>query len=190
VPGGTKTDIGQPTTTQASATPSTASKAQAKAVPDGNSYKNTFLKWVSDNLQTRLPGTGFTITLNHLLKPDPKDNLGKELATQLNQALSQVVTTADDKQKNAIAVNNFLTYAVAAVANKSRQIKQKNKQSGSFRDMSPGSNAGGAIVTQQELKDKLNQEVGINLNQVEALKKVAQDPAARRALLKTLGIQA
>jgi flagellar motor switch/type III secretory pathway protein FliN len=49
--------------------------------------------------------------------------------------------------------------------------------------------AGQAIVTQQEIQNKLSQEVGLSNAQIEQLKKLGQDPAARAALLKSFGVQ-
>lgn len=146
-----------------------------------NSYQTAFEKWAAEKLLTREPSTRQIISLDDVKKTDIRD--------ELDRALAQVVATAGDAQKNAVAVNNYLTIAVAGVTRKSQELKQAGNKGGSAGAVSVGT-PGGAIMTQPELRDKLNQEAGINANQVEALKKIAQDPAARQALLKSLGVQA
>lgn len=168
VPGATKTD--------------TKSVSSASVTPIAkNQYQDAFEKWAAEKLLTREPETRQMISLDDVKKTDIKD--------ELDRALAQVVATARDAQKNAVAVNNYLTIAVAGVARRSQELRQSSDRGGSVAAKISGT-PGGAIVTQQELRNKLNQEAGINVNQVEALKKIAQDPAARQALLKSLGIQA
>jgi len=167
VPGGTKTDRA----------PGAAPAATPVA---GNEYKDTFLKWARENLQTRVPGTGVTITLDKLLTTDIKD--------ELDRALDQVIVTQGDQQKNAVAVNNFLTIAVAGVARESQKIKQEYGR-GSPAGPVPTGQAGKGIMTQQELRNKLASEVELNNKQLDALNKLGQDPVARQALLKSWGVQ-
>jgi hypothetical protein len=166
VPAGTKTD-------QAPGAP------VATPVP-ANKYKDDFLKWASGNLQTRVPGTGVTITLDSILKTDVKD--------ELDRALDQVIVTQGDQQKNAVSVNNFLTIAVAGVARESQRIKQEYGR-GSTAGPVPTGQAGKGIMTQQELRNKLASEVELNNKQLDALNKLGQDPASRQALLKSWGVQ-
>jgi hypothetical protein len=171
VPGGTKTDN----------TPGTTPSAPVAPVA-GNQYKETFLKWAARNLQTKVPGTSETITLDQLLN---NADLKQDLAT----ALTQVVTTAGDAQKNAVAVNNFLTVAVAGVARESQRIKQENNRgSGEPRPVATGQ-AGQGIVTQQEIQNKLASDVELNARTSEELKKIMQDPASRQALAKLYGVR-
>ena len=138
-------------------------------------YQTAFEKWAASKLRTVDPYTRQTITLDQLNRTDIKD--------ELSQALAQVVATADNPQGNAVAVNNYLTIAVAGVARESQRLKSKNAEPS---DKAP---AGQAIVTQQEIRDKLAQ-AGLNPKQLEQLKRLAQDPAARQALLKSFGVQA
>ena len=179
IPGSTKTDN---TTTVAppSSAPPTALKAQA-AAPVGNAYKDAFIKWAGENLRTSIPRTGRTITLDQLFKTDIKD--------ELTQALDQVVATAGDPQKNAIAVNNFLTYAVAGVARESKKIKQNLGVGGAAGPIS-STGTGQAIVTSQELRTKLAREAGLNVDQIDAVTKLYQDPATFRAQAKASGVRA
>lgn len=166
VPGGTKTD-----------------QAPGSSVPpvSGNKYKEDFLTWAAENLRTVEPSTRQTITLDQIYKTDIKD--------ELDRALAQVVATAGDAQKNAVAVNNYLTIAVAGVARKSKELKMNYGRGGEAGAV-PTGQAGQAIMTQQEIRNKLlSQEVGLNTSQIEALKKLAQDPSARQALLKSFGVQ-
>jgi hypothetical protein len=170
VPGGAKTDTA----------PATASSG----------YRDAFVKWAGEKLRTKDPVTRQTITLDQVNATDIKD--------ELDRALDQVVNTADDPAKNAVAVNNYLTIAVAGVARKSQELRQddaygivrdKGNKVASSGATTPGT-AGQAIVTQQEIQNKLTQEVGLSNSQIEQLKKLGQDPAARAALLKSFGVQA
>jgi hypothetical protein len=164
VPGGTKTDK--------------TSTGPAAAVPTGNQYKESFLKWAAEKLRTVEPSTRQTITLDKVTKTDIGD--------ELNRALEQVVATAGDAQKNAVAVNNFLTIAVAGVAREAKRLRQDYARGAEAGAVSTGQ-AGQGIVTQQEIRNKLGQEVGINANQIEAMKKL--DPASKQAMAKLFGVQ-
>lgn len=164
VPGGARTDT----------TPSTAN----------TEYRNAFVKWAGEKLRTVDPATRQTITLDQVNKTDIKD--------ELDRAQDQVVATAGDPTKNVAAVNNYLTIAVAGVARVSQQLRQDSvygSANQSKMSMSTGQ-AGQAIVTQQDIGNTLSQKIGMNASQIEALKKVAQDPASLRALLKLSGVQA
>jgi len=164
VPGGTKTDKSTPQT-------------QTRSAPASNEYQDAFEKWAAEKLQTNIPRVG-TVTLDDVKATDIKD--------ELDRALKQVVATAGDAQKNAVAVNNYLTIAVAGVARKSQELRQASGQGGSGGG---AGTAGGAITTQQELSDKLKDEVKINAGQIEALKKILQNPADRQALFKAAGVR-
>jgi hypothetical protein len=101
------------------------------------------------------------------------------------------VATAGDPAKNTVAVNNYLTIAVAGVARVSQQLRQDSVYGSPNNVNKPkmSASAGQAIVTQQEIRDKLlSKDVGLNVNQIEALKK--QDPAAKQAMAKLFGITA
>jgi hypothetical protein len=165
VPGGTKTDR-------------TTARTPAPSAPVSGQYQDTFEKWAAEKLQTNIPRVG-TVTLDDIKKTDIKD--------ELDRALAQVVATAGNAQKNAVAVNNYLTIAVAGVARKSQQLRQDNNKGGGGG--AGGSMLGGAITTQQELNDKLKDEVKINAGQIEALKKILQNPADRQALFKAVGVR-
>jgi len=161
VPGGAKTD-------QAPATATTE-------------YRDAFVKWAGEKLRTVDPTTRRAITLDQVNTTDIKD--------ELDRALAQVVATAGDAAKNAVAVNNYLTIAVAGVARVSQQLRQDSVYGSASDPGTPtsASQAGQGIVTQQEIRNKLAQEVGLSADQIEQLKKLGQDPAARAALLKSFG---
>ena len=166
VPGGAKTDQ----------TPATAT----------TEYRDAFEKWAAEKLRTNLPQIG-TITLDDVKATDIKDELAR--------ALVQVVATAGDPVKNTVAVNNYLTIAVAGVARVSQKLRQDSVYGSSDNANKTNMSAstgrtGQAIVTQQEIRDKLTREVGLSAAQIEELKKLTQDPAARAALLKSFGVQA
>lgn len=164
VPGGAKTD-----------------QAPGSSVPpvSGNKYKEDFLTWAAEKLRTVEPSTRQTITLDLILQTDIKD--------ELDRALSQVVATAGDAQKNATAVNNYLTIAVAGIARKSKELKMNYGRGGEAGAV-PTGQAGRGIVTQQEIRNKLA-DAGVNTNQLEKLKPLFQNPADRQALLKSFGVQ-
>jgi hypothetical protein len=164
VPGGAKTD-------QTSVTPS-------------NVYRDAFVKWAGEKLRTVDPTTRQPITLDQVNKTDIKD--------ELDRALTQVVATAGDPAKNTAAVNNYLTIAVAGVARVSQKLRQDSVYGVTDKPDTPASTGqtGQSIVTQQEIRNKLAQEVGLNNSQIAQLKKLGQDPAARAALLKSFGVQA
>jgi hypothetical protein len=164
VPGGAKTDTA----------PATAN----------SEYRDAFVKWAGEKLRTVDPATRQTITLDQVNKTDIKD--------ELDRAQDQVVATAGDPTKNAVAVNNYLTIAVAGVARVSQQLRQDSVygSANNSNQSKMSTSAGQAIVTQQDIGNKLSQEIGMNASQIEALKKVAQDPASLRALLKLSGVQA
>jgi hypothetical protein len=161
VPGGAKTDT----------TPATAT----------TEYRDAFVKWAGEKLRTVDPTTRRAITLDQVNTTDIKD--------ELDRALAQVVATAGDAAKNAVAVNNYLTIAVAGVARVSQQLRQDSVYGSASDPGTPtsASQAGQGIVTQQEIRNKLAQEVGLSADQIEQLKKLGQDPAARAALLKSFG---
>jgi hypothetical protein len=164
VPRGAKTD----------ATPATADSG----------YRDAFVKWAGEKLRTVDPTTRQTITLDQVNTTDIKD--------ELDRALAQVVATAGDPTKNAVAVNNYLTIAVAGIARMSQQLRQDSAYGAADKSGTPTSaaQAGQGIVTQQEIRDKLAQEIGLSADQIEQLKKLGQNPAARAALLKSFGVQA
>jgi hypothetical protein len=167
VPGGAKTDQ----------TPATAT----------TEYRDAFVKWAGEKLRTVDPATRQTITLDQVNKTDIED--------ELDRAMTQVVSTAGDSAKNAVAVNNYLTIAVAGVARVSQKLRQDSVYGSTDKPNTPSSSAqlgqaGQAIVTQQEIRNKLAQEVGLSKTQIDALNKLGQDPAARAALLKSFGVQA
>lgn len=162
VPGATKTDTATP---------------QSSLPVAGNEYRDNFLKWAKENLKTSIPRVG-TITLDLIYTTDVKD--------ELDRALTQVVATAGDQQKNAIAVNNFLTYAVAGIARAAKKLKQ-NAGIGGGAGAVATSQGGGAIVTQQEIRNQLS---SFTSKQLDTLKQLAQDPASRKAFLKSFGVQA
>lgn len=143
-------------------------------------YKDAFLKWAAGNLKTVEPSTRQSITLDQIYKTDMKD--------ELDRALAQVVATAGDAQRNAVAVNNFLTIAVAGVARESTKLKQSYGRGGEAGAVDTGQ-AGQAIVTRQELLDKLG-NIGVNANQLQSIQSLVQDPATKQALLKSLGVRA
>jgi hypothetical protein len=167
VPGGAKTD-------QSPATATTG-------------YRDAFVKWAGEKLRTVDPATRQTITLDQVNNTDIKD--------ELDRAIDQVVASAGDPTKNAVAVNNYLTMAVAGVARVSQQLRQDSVYGSATNANKPNTSAplgqaGQGIVTQQEIRNKLSQEVRLSNAQFEELKKLAQDPAARAALLKSFGVQA
>jgi hypothetical protein len=167
VPGGAKTDIAPATAT--------------------TEYRDAFIKWAGEKLRTVDPTTRQTITLDQVNDTDIKD--------ELDRAQNQVVTTAGDPTKNAVAVNNYLTIAVAGVARVSQKLRQDSVYGSADGLNKPNMSAstgqaGQAIVTQQEIRNKLAKEVGLSADQIEQLKKLGQDPAARAALLKSFGVQA
>ena len=167
VPGGAKSDTA----------PATA----------GTGYRDAFVKWAGEKLRTVDPATDQTITLDQVNATDIKD--------ELDRALAQVVATAGDPAKNTVAVNNYLTIAVAGVARVSQKLRQDRvygatDKPGTLSSSVQSGQAGQAIVTQQEIRNKLAQEVGLSKTQIDALNKLGQDPAARAALLKSFGVQA
>jgi hypothetical protein len=153
--------------------------------PD-NAYQDTFVKWASEKLRTVDPATRQTITLDQINATDIKD--------ELDRALAQVVATAGDPAKNTVAVNNYLTIAVAGVARVSQKLRQDSVYGDTDKPNTPSSSAqfgqaGQAIVTQQEIRDTLSQEVNLSNDQIEQLQKLVQNPSARAALLKLSGVQ-
>ena len=162
VPGGAKTDT----------TPATATAG----------YRDAFVKWAGEKLRTNLPRIG-TITLDDVKATDIRD--------ELDRAQAQVVATAGDPAKNTVAVNNYLTVAVAGIARLSQKMRQDSVYGATDKPNTATSTgqAGQAIVTQQEIQNKLSQEVGLSNAQIEQLKKLGQDPAARAALLKSFGVR-
>jgi hypothetical protein len=159
----------------------------ATSTADSTSYYQTaFEKWAGEKLRTVDPATGQTITLDQVNATDIKDELAR--------ARDQVVTTAGDPPKNAVAVNNYLTIAVAGVSRVSQDLRQDRVYGTTDGSNKPNMSAsagraGQAIVTQQEIRNKLlSREVGLNKDQIEALKK--QDPASKQAMAKLFGITA
>jgi hypothetical protein len=156
-----------------------------------SSYQTAFVKWAGEKLRTVDPATDQTITLDQV-NSTPKIDIKDEL----DRALAQVVATAGDPAKNTVAVNNYLTIAVAGVARVSQKLRQDRVYGATDDDTNkpntPTSTGqvGQAIVTQQEIRNKLAQEVGLSKTQIDALNKLGQDPAARAALLKSFGVQA
>lgn len=147
--------------------PGNAKTDTSKSAPtiDNSVYQTKFEEWAAKNLQTTEPTTRQTITLDDIKKTDIGD--------ELSRALTQVVTTAGDAQKNSVAVNNYLTIAVAGVAREA-QASRQDSRSGS-RPIS-----GNGI---------LSQDVGLTAAQVDAMRRLAQDPFTRDTLIKSLGLQ-
>ena len=176
------------TTTSGIVVPGGAKTDQTPA-PDSNGYRDAFVKWATEKLRTVDPATRQTITLDQVNTTDIRD--------ELDRALDLVVATAGDPAKNTVAVNNYLTIAVAGVARASQKLRQDNVYGATNDDTNtnksntPSSLSQGAqaIVTQQEIQNKLSQEIGLSRSQIEQLKKLGQDPAARAALLKSFGVQ-
>jgi hypothetical protein len=170
---------------RANARNKSAISAQSAAPATAESeYRDAFVKWAGEKLRTVDPATQQTITLDQVNKTDIKDELAR--------AQDQVVATAGDPTKNAVAVNNYLTIAVAGVARVSQQLRQDSVYGSpdNANKTSMSTSTGQAIVTQQEIRNKLAQEVGLSKTQIDALNKLGQDPAARAALLKSFGVQA
>jgi hypothetical protein len=165
------------------------SRKSPTATPTADSisyYQTAFEKWAGEKLRTVDPATRQTITLNQVNNTDIKD--------ELDRAMAQVVATAGDPTKNAVAVNNYLTIAVAGVTRVSQKLRQDSVYGNDDDLNKPNTSAstgrpGQPIVTQQEIRNKLlSQEVGLNSNQIEALKKL--DPASKQAAAKLFGVQA
>jgi hypothetical protein len=165
--------------------------AKTDVKPSSNpAYQKAFVKWAGEKLRTVDPATRQTITLDQV-NSTPKIDIKDEL----DRALAQVVATAGDPTKNAVAVNNYLTIAVAGVARVSQKLRQDSVYGATNNDTdinkpNTSTSTGQAIVTQQEIRNKLAQEVGLSNAQIDALNKLGQDPAARAALLKSFGVQA
>jgi hypothetical protein len=138
-------------------------------------YKSAFEDWAAKKLLTKEPVTRETITLDAIKNT--------AIGSQLDQALAQVVATVSDPQKNAVAVNNYLTTAVAGVVMKTQELRDKQNTG----TTGGGARVGQGIVTQQDLRNRLQQQVGLNPTQLDALKKLGSDPAARQAMLKLFG---
>lgn len=154
--------------------------ASAPTPSSTSSYQTTFEKWAAQQLQTDIPRVG-TITLDDIKKTDIRD--------ELDRALAQVVATAGDAQQNAVAVNNYLTIAVAGVARQSKKMKQKLGSGGETGAAGavPASQVGSAVVTQQEIRNELSR---FDKTELDTLTKLIKDPASRLALLKSFGVQA
>jgi hypothetical protein len=157
--------------------------------PD-NAYQDAFVKWAGEKLRTVDPTTRQAITLDQVNTTPEID-----IKDELDRALAQVVATADDPAKNTVAVNNYLTIGVAGVARVSQKLRQDSVYGSTDKPGTPSSSAqlgqaGQAIVTQQEIRNKLSQEVGLSKTQIDALNKLGQNPADRAALLKSFGVQA
>lgn len=145
---------------------------QAPVNQEYKAYASAFWTWAGKNLRTKEDITGQIITLDQILDTDVGDELKK--------AFTQVIQTSADPEKNTQAVNNFLTIAVAGVTMIAQKLRRSSTNTGTV---------GQAVVTQQDLRNRLSQEVGLNNNQISALKTLAQDPATKTALFKTLGTQ-
>jgi hypothetical protein len=162
---------------------------QAPRVPVAdNEYKDAFVKWAGEKLRTVDSVTRQTITLDQVNATNPQ---GPQIKDELDRALAQVVATAGDPAKNTVAVNNYLTIAVAGVARVSQILRQNSVYGATGKaDMSdlPRGQAGQAIVTQQEIRNTLSQEVNLSNDQIEQLQKLVQNPASRAALLKSFGV--
>jgi hypothetical protein len=121
-----------------------------------SSYQTAFVKWAGEKLRTVDPATDQTITLDQV-NSTPKIDIKDEL----DRALAQVVATAGDPAKNTVAVNNYLTIAVAGVARVSQKLRQDRVYGATDDDTNkpntPTSTGqvGQAIVTQQEIRNKL-----------------------------------
>jgi hypothetical protein len=165
------------------------STTNANSAPATDPYQAAFEKWAAGKLRTVDPTTRQTITLDKVNSTPEID-----IKDELDRALAQVVSTAGDPTKNAVAVNNYLTIAVAGIARVSQQLRQDRVYGAAEEPDKPNTatsagQAGQAIVTQKEIQNKLSQEVGLSDAQIEQLKKLGQDPAARAALLKSFGVR-
>jgi len=146
---------------------------QKAATPEPSAYRSNFETWAAKKILTKEPVTRQTITLDAVKS--------SAIGNDLEQALSQVVATAGDTQKNAEAVKKYLTLAVAGVVMKTQELRSKTTGAGD-------SGGGQGIVTQQELRNRLSQEVGLNSTQLNNLVKIGQDPSVRRAIMKLFGV--
>ena len=151
------------------------SDQKSTTAPDSTAYRSHFENWAAKKILTKEPVTRQTITLDAVKS--------SAIGNDLEQALNQVVATAGDSQKNAEAVKNYLTMAVAGVVIKTQELRAKNTGGGAGE-----ARVGQGIVTQQELRNRLSQEVGINSKQLDSLKKLGQDPAVRQAMSKFFGV--
>ena len=159
-----------------------AAPSTASAPPTASSaYQSGFEKWADEKLQTVVPQTSHVIDLDDVKKSD----IGDELA----RALAQVVSTANNAQQNAVAVNNYLTIAVAGISMLSAEIRQSIARKRPVGAVRTGQ-SGQAIVTQQDIVNNLYKNVRMDAAQIELLKKEMQNPASLEALLKLAGVQA
>lgn len=144
-------------------------------------YQEDFMKWTAEKLRTVVPGTGQTITLDQVIgnQADIKD--------EMDRALAQVMATAGDAQKNAVAVNNYLTIAVAGIAREAKKLKMKYRNDNNNRN---NNTTGQTIVTQPEIQNMLSQEARLTSTQINDLKKIMQDPAKQQAFFKLMGAPA
>jgi hypothetical protein len=99
--------------------PSTATSTATSTADSTSYYQTAFEKWAGEKLRTKDPITFQTITLDQVNSTPEID-----IKDELDRALAQVVSTAGDPTKNAVAVNNYLTIAVAGVARVSQQLRQ------------------------------------------------------------------
>lgn len=146
-------------------------------------YQKAFETWAAQQLATVEPTTRQTITLAQVKASDVKQELA--------QALQQVIATANDPQKNPTAVNNYLTIAVAGVTRLATQLRRSKGRAstGSVTGPVKSSQSGQAIVTQQDLNNKLAQDLRLSATQTQALMTLVKDPASLKALLKMAGVQ-
>ena len=160
---------------------------EAAAATATTGYRDAFIKWAGEKLRTKDPTTFQTITLDQVNSTPEID-----IKDELDRALTQVVATAGDPAKNTVAVNNYLTIAVAGVARVSQQLRQ-DRAYGNADNLNKSNTsastgrAGQAIVTQQEIRNKL---ASFDAKEQDILKDLVSDPASLRALLKTFGVQA
>lgn len=155
-------------------------KTTTAATPPPNAYQSGFEQWAAEKLRTVVPQTSHVIDLDDVKKSD----IGDELA----RALAQVVSTANNAQQNAAAVNNYLTIAVAGISMLSAEIRQSIARKQPVGAVRPGQ-SGQAIVTQQDMINKLTRDLGMNATQIDGMKKFMQNPAEFQALQKLAGIR-
>jgi hypothetical protein len=76
--------------------------------PAADQYQTAFVNWSDDQLATRVPETGATITMDAVRKQIP------DLSTKLSAALNQVIQTQGTAQQTQ-AVEEYIKLAVAGV---------------------------------------------------------------------------
>ena len=137
--------------------------ANPKTVMTGN-RANEFKAWVDQQLTSTVTGTNQTIGMNQV-RQDP------ETLKQLNALLPTIIMKNDPA-----AIEQYLTIAMTAMQKLSAQIKQQQSTTSTV-----GRGTGGRQVTPLDLL--------LNPQQIEDIKKMAQDPTKAYEIKKTLGIR-